>query len=308
MATMGWEARQATCAAGVVEGRVAFVRPMAPTPSDHHHHLWLGFPAGRQPWVAILAPLRRLTVRDDLREDCGGPVRHRPHAPEQHTAGDPAPGARAAPRVAFARCVPVAVPLAQRVCGQPRPRRCPPPARPGQGQAPQERFVFSEHHALAPARLVCQSRACERARGASRRGRSQAAGRAVGTSPFFFRHHGHWRARAGRQCGRRTRSRVRGKSLARSPSQAQEGLARPDDCDGCLPHRCVGGDDRGVDDPPGPPCLGSPSDGPTCAGRPRETGARRRRLAGAALARRDARLGHGGRRGLLASAFRTCRR
>jgi len=158
MATMGWEARQATCAAGVVEGRVAFVRPMAPTPSDHHHHLWLGFPAGRQPWVAILAPLRRLTVRDDLREDCGGPVRHRPHAPEQHTAGDPAPGARAAPRVAFARCVPVAVPLAQRVCGASRVRGAVrhPPAR---GRAKRPRSVSSSASTMLSPRRAWSARA-----------------------------------------------------------------------------------------------------------------------------------------------------
>jgi len=119
--------------------------------------------------------------------------------------------------------------LAHRACGQTRTLRCMPPARPGQGKAPQDRCVCIEHNDLAPARLVFKSRECERAIGEISRGRIQAAGRAVGTYPFFLRHNGHFRDRAGRQFGRRTRSRVRGNSIASRPSHAQEGLARPDD-------------------------------------------------------------------------------
>jgi hypothetical protein len=220
---------KAKFAAVVVEGRVEFVRPMDPTPIDHHHHLFLGFPEGRHHWVDILAQLLRIKVRDDFREDFGGTVLHRPNDTEQHTAGEPAPGARADPRLAFARFVTFDLTLAHRACGQTRTLRCTPPARPGQGKAPQDRCVCIEHNDLAPARLVFKSRECERAIGEISRGRIQAAGRAVGTYPFFLRHNGHFRDRAGRQFGRRTRSRVRGNSIASRPSHAQEGLARPDD-------------------------------------------------------------------------------
>jgi hypothetical protein len=187
MATMGWEEMKAKCAAVVVEGRVEFVRPMDPTPIDHHHHFFLGFPEGRHHLVAILAQLLRIKVRDDFREDFGGTVLHRPNATEHHTAGDPAPGARADPRLAFARFVTFDSTLAHRTCGQTRTLRCMPPARPGQGKAPQNRFVFIEPNDLAPARLVFKSREFERALGEISRGRIQAAGRAVVTYPFFFK-------------------------------------------------------------------------------------------------------------------------
>ena len=220
---------KAKFAAVVVEGRVEFVRPMDPTPIDYHHNLFLGFPEGRHHLVDILAQLLRIKVRDDFIEDFGGTVLHRPNDTEQHPAGDPAPGARADPRLAFARFVTFDLTLAHRACGQTRTLRCMPPARPGQGKAPQDRFVFIEQNDLAPARLVFKSREFERAIGEISRGRIQAAGRAVVTYPFFLRHNGHFRDRAGRQFGRRTRSRVRGNSIASRPSHAQEGLARPDD-------------------------------------------------------------------------------
>src|SRR5262245_33745061 len=96
----------APCAAVVVEGRVEFVRPLEPTPLDHPHTLWLGLPARRQPLGDRLAPRLGLTGRDDGRADWGGPLRHRPKDPEPHPAGEPAPGARAAPRWACAPCGP----------------------------------------------------------------------------------------------------------------------------------------------------------------------------------------------------------
>ena len=213
----------------VVEGRVEFVRPMDPTPIDDHHNLFLGFPERRHHLVDILAQLRRIKVWDDFIEDFGGTVLHRPNDTEQHTAGDPAPGARADPRLAFARFVPFDLTLAHRACGQTRTLRCTPPARPGQGKAPQDGFIFIKQNDLALASLVLEGRQFDRRRGEGRRCGIKTTGGAVVTYPFFLRHNGHFRDRAGRQFGRRTRSRVRGNSIASRPSPAQEGLARPDD-------------------------------------------------------------------------------
>lgn len=220
---------KATFPAVVVEGRVEFVRPMDPPPIDYPHNRLLGFPERRHHWVEILAQLLRIKVWDDFIADFGGTVLPRPQDTEQHTVGDPAPGARAAPRLAFARFVPFALPLAHRACGQPRTRRCPPPARPGQGKAPQDGFIFIKQNDLALASLVLAGRQCDRRRGEGRRCGIKTTGGAVVTYPFFLRHNGHFRDRAGRQFGRRTRSRVRGNSIASRPSHAQEGLARPDD-------------------------------------------------------------------------------
>jgi hypothetical protein len=178
---------KAKFAAVVVEGRVEFVRPMAPAPIDHHHHLFLGFPEGRHHLVDILAQLLRIKVRDDFIEDFGGTVLHRPNDTEQHPAGDPAPGARADPRVALARFVTFDLTLAQRACGQTRTLRCTPPARTGQGKAPQDGFIFIKQNDLALASLVLEGRQFDRRRGEGRRRGIKTTGGAVVTYPFFFK-------------------------------------------------------------------------------------------------------------------------
>ena len=182
---MGWEEMPATCAAGGVKGRVEVVRPMAPAPRDHPHHLLLGFPDGRHDLMHIWAPCLGSKVRDALREAFGGPVRHRPKDTAHHTAGAPAPGARAEPHLAFARCVTFAWTLAPRACGQRRTRRCTPPARPGQGQAPQEGVIFITPQARALASLGLEGRQGDRRRGEGRRRGIKMPGGAGGTYAFF---------------------------------------------------------------------------------------------------------------------------
>jgi hypothetical protein len=61
-----------------------------------------------------------------------------------------------------------------------------PPARAGQRKAPQDRFVFIEQNDLATARLVLESRECERAVSEISRGRSQATGGAIVAYMLFF--------------------------------------------------------------------------------------------------------------------------
>jgi len=108
---------EAKFAARVVEGRVEFVRPMDPAPIDHHHDLFLGFPEGGHHLVHRLAQLLRIKVRDDFIEDFGGAILHRANDAEQHTTGDPAPGAIAEPRLAFEGFVTFDLTLAHWACG-----------------------------------------------------------------------------------------------------------------------------------------------------------------------------------------------
>ena len=74
---------EAKFAAIVLEGRVEFVRPMDPAPIDHHHDFLLSFPEGCHHLVHILAQLLRIQVREDFREDFGGPILHRANDTEQ---------------------------------------------------------------------------------------------------------------------------------------------------------------------------------------------------------------------------------
>jgi hypothetical protein len=66
-------------------------------------------------------------------------------------------------------------------------RRCTPPARAGQGTAPQDRFVFIAHNALAPTRLVLAGSKCESAIREVCGGGSPSAGGTGGAYFLFFK-------------------------------------------------------------------------------------------------------------------------
>ena len=52
----------------VGEGRIECMRPMDPTPIDHHDDLLPGGAEASHPLVKILAQLLRINVRDNVRE------------------------------------------------------------------------------------------------------------------------------------------------------------------------------------------------------------------------------------------------
>src|SRR5439155_23301860 len=115
---------EAQFAAIVVEGRVEYVRPMDPTPIDHHHDLFLSFPEGCHHLVKILAQLLRIKVRDDFLEDFGGAILHRANDTEQHATGDPAPEARAKRRLACEGFVTSELTMARSTWGETRMLAC----------------------------------------------------------------------------------------------------------------------------------------------------------------------------------------
>ena len=146
----------------VVECRVELVSPMDPAAINDHHDVFAGFAEGRHHLMHLLAQLLGIKVRHDFRENLGGAILDRPKDTEQHATGHTAPRTIADPRLAFEGFVAVDLTLAQWACGEARALCFAPPARAGQGKAPQDRFVFIEHNKLAPAGPVLQGGELER--------------------------------------------------------------------------------------------------------------------------------------------------
>jgi hypothetical protein len=126
-------------------------------------------------------------VGRDFIEDFGGAILDGTHDTEQHAAGDTAPGAMASPCLAFEGLRAFDLTRAQRACGEAGALGFAPPARAGQREAPQDRFIFVEQNDVAPARLVLQGRECDRARGEVGRGGVEPPGGAVVAYILFFK-------------------------------------------------------------------------------------------------------------------------
>src|SRR5262249_48465612 len=89
---------------------------------------------------------------------------------EQHAVRDATPRAVLQPRLPFATFFLFNLALAQGAYGQAIPLGAAPPAQPGQGKAPHDRFVFIEQDDLPSAWPVLQGGEFQGARGESRRG------------------------------------------------------------------------------------------------------------------------------------------
>src|SRR2546430_7323765 len=170
----------------VLKCRVELVRPMDSAAIDDHHDLCASFAEGRHHLMEIVAQFLGIKMGHDVLENFGGPILDSPHDTQQHAARDPAPGARAHPRLAFEGLLAFDLTLAQRAYGEASPLGCAPPARAGQRKAPQDRFVFIEQNDLATASLGLEGGKFERARGESRRGGVQSTGGTVGAYVLFF--------------------------------------------------------------------------------------------------------------------------
>ena len=166
--------------------RRPLVRPVDATAVGDHAHLLPRMATKGQHWMARLAYPLRGTMRDALRDDARGAIRYGSDDAAQHAAGATAPGALRHPCLAFAGCLAVALTLAQRARGEARARHLAPPARPGEGKAPQDRFIFLEPDARATAGPVREGSECaRRPRQLSRVGSEPARGPA-GASLFVF--------------------------------------------------------------------------------------------------------------------------
>ena len=106
--------------------------------------------------MEILAQLLGIKMRDDLIEDFGCPILDGTKHAQQHAAGHAAPGAILQPRLAFEGFLAGDLALAQGTSREASALGGVPPARAGQGKAPQDGFVFIEQNDLATARLVLE--------------------------------------------------------------------------------------------------------------------------------------------------------
>src|SRR5438309_1569399 len=116
----------------VLKCRVELVRPMDSAAIDDHHDLCASFAEGRHHLMEIVAQFLGIKMGHDVLENFGGPILDSPHDTQQHAARDPAPGARAHPRLAFEGLLAFDLTLAQRAYGEASPLGGAPPARAGQ--------------------------------------------------------------------------------------------------------------------------------------------------------------------------------
>ena len=156
---------EAQLAVVVVEGRVELVRSMNPAPVDDHHDLFVRFAEGRHHLMHILTQLLGIKVRHDFIEDFGSTILDCANNAQQYPAGDAAPGTILPPRLAFEGLLAFDLALAQGAGGEAIALGSAPPARPGQGKAPEDRFVLIEQNDLATAGSILKGRECDRAIG-----------------------------------------------------------------------------------------------------------------------------------------------
>src|SRR4030095_10542950 len=177
---------EAQLAVVVVEGRVELVRPMDAAAIDDHHHLFAGFAEDCHHLMEILTTLLGIKVRDDFIEDFGGAILDSADDAEQHAPSDAAPRAVLHPRLPFVTFLLFDLALAQRACGQAIPLGAAPPAQPGQGKAPHDRFIFIEPDDLTSTCSVLEGGEIKSGRGEiSRGGIELSSGTAVASRVFF---------------------------------------------------------------------------------------------------------------------------
>ena len=140
----------------VLECRVKLVRPMDPAAIDDHHDLFVRFAEGRHHLMDILAQLLGIKVRHNFIEDFGGAILDRPNDTEQYAARHTAPCAILQPRLAFEGFLAFDLTLAQGAEAEASPLYFAPPARAGQGKAPQDGLIFIEQNDLPTASLVLE--------------------------------------------------------------------------------------------------------------------------------------------------------
>jgi len=185
--TMGREEVEAKGTTVVVEGRVELVRPMDAAAIDDHHDLCASGAEGGPHVREIVAQLLGITMRDDLREDFGGPILDGTKHTQHHAAGDAAPGAIRHPRLAFAGVLACDLALAQWTYREASALGCVPPARAGQGKAPQDGCVFREHNDLPTTSLGLEGGQCKSPIREGSGVGSQAPGGTIGAYRLFFK-------------------------------------------------------------------------------------------------------------------------
>ena len=160
--TVGRQEMQPKLFVPVCQRRRELFRPVDATAVGDHNHLFAGVATEGHHLRDILAPPLRVTMRDDRIDDARGTILHGADDAEPHAAGDMAPGARADPRLAFARLFTSDLTLAQWPGGPASALGFAPPTRSGQGKTPEDGFIFIEHNDLTSAGSIREGREFER--------------------------------------------------------------------------------------------------------------------------------------------------
>ena len=160
---------------------------MDPAAIHDHHDVFAGFAEGGHDLMEILAELLGIKVRHDFIEDFRGPLLDRADDAEQHATRDTTPGAIASPRLAFEGFVAVDLALAQGACRDACALGGAPPARPEQGKAPEDGFIFVEQNELTATCSVLQGGERKRAIGEISWGGIKATSGAVVAQVLFFK-------------------------------------------------------------------------------------------------------------------------
>jgi hypothetical protein len=111
-----------------------------------------------------------------------------------------------------------------------------PPACPGEGKTPHDRFLFIEQKDLAPPSPILQGGQLERSPRQLSRGRSQPPGGTAGAAVFFLTPRGRFRGSPACRSGGQGRGRVPDNSPGNGWSRAGAGLGRRDDRGGVPGH------------------------------------------------------------------------
>jgi hypothetical protein len=181
-----WQEMQPKLLGPVGQCRRKLVRAVDTTAVGDHDHLFPCVVKEGHHLMDILAEPLRVKMRDDLIDDARGAILHGTDDAEQHAAGGPAPRAILHPRLTFQGFFAFDLPLAQRARREASALPFAPPAGPGQGKAPQARFIFIEQDDLATTGSVLQRRQFDRSpRQFSRVGSEPSRGAAVAYIFFF---------------------------------------------------------------------------------------------------------------------------
>ena len=148
--TVGRQEMQPKLLVPVGQRRRELFRPVDATAVGDHDHLFAGVAKEGHHLMDILAQPLRIKMGDDLIEDFRGPILDGTDDAEQHAAGDAAPRAIPQPRLAFEAFFAFDLALAQGTYREASALDFAPPACPGEGKTPHDRFIFIEQNNLAP--------------------------------------------------------------------------------------------------------------------------------------------------------------
>ncbi len=138
---------------------------MDTTAIGHHDDFLLGVAEDGHDVMDVLPKVVGITMRHECIDDTRGAILDRAADVEQHTAGDPAPGAIVAPRLALEALLVCDLAWAQGACGEAIAPLASPPPYAGQGKAPQGGFLVIKQDDFPSASPLLIGRQFQRAEG-----------------------------------------------------------------------------------------------------------------------------------------------